>query len=110
MATLSAILCLCAFVPVLKAHTVYKQVYPEVDPDQNCSSGSSQTCPLFFAFVTSFGGAFKSNGGLPGVQIALQEINEDPEMLPGYSLHYTLKDSNVSCMYGLYFVRTVLIV
>ena len=52
--------------------------------------------PLFLAFLISFGGAYKSNGGLPGVQIALDEINRDPSMLPGYSLHYTLKDSNVS--------------
>ncbi len=32
---------------------------------------------------------------VPGVQVALDQINSDPTMLPGYTLHYTLVDSKV---------------
>ena len=32
---------------------------------------------------------------IPAVEVALDQINADPNMLPGYSLHYTLKDSQV---------------
>ena len=79
---------------------IYKQIYPEVNNSLLLNSRycdpDNQTCPLFIAFLISFGGIYKSNGAIPGVQIALDEINSDPSMLPGYTLHYTLKDSNVS--------------
>ncbi len=32
---------------------------------------------------------------VPGVEVALDQINSDPTMLPGYTLHYTLVDSQV---------------
>ena len=66
----------------------YLQVYPAV----NESDGHT---PLYFALMLSFGGDFKSIGALPGVQIALDYINSEPSLLPGYSLHYTLTDSQV---------------
>jgi hypothetical protein len=105
MATIFCLLGFLIFPSVVQTSGVYKQVYPEVDLGHNGVNHSSYcdpslnpngTCPLFIAFMISFGGAFKSNGGLPGVQIALEEINSDPQMLPGYTLHYTLKDSSVS--------------
>ena len=79
---------------------VYKQIYPPVNDSllnsqDYCDPDSNKTCPLFIVFLSSFGGLYKSNGGIPGVQIALDEINRDSSMLPGYSLHYALKDSNV---------------
>ena len=79
----------------------YIQVYPPVDLSQNqqaCSpqNSSTGTCPLFFAFIQSFGGLYDGRGTIPGVQLALDQINADPELLPGYTLHFTLSDSNVS--------------
>ena len=65
----------------------YLQVYPSEIDDRT---------PLHFAVMLSFGGAFTSIGSLPGVQIALDYINSEPSILPGYSLHYTLTDSQVS--------------
>ena len=66
----------------------YLQVYPPV----NESDGRT---PLYFALMLSFGGQFASIGALPGVQIALDYVNSQPDILPGYSLHYTLTDSQV---------------
>ena len=66
----------------------YLQVYPPV----NESDGRT---PLYFALMLSFGGQLTSIGALPGVQIALDYINSQSDILPGYSLHYTLTDSQV---------------
>ena len=67
----------------------YLQIYPPVNE-------SDSRMPLYFALMLSFGGDFKSIGALPGVQIALDYVNSQPSILPGYSLHYTLTDSQVT--------------
>ena len=67
----------------------YLQTYPPV----NETDGRS---PLHFALVLSFDGTYRSIGALPGVQIALDYINSDPSLPPGYTLHYTLTDSQVA--------------
>ena len=66
----------------------YLQVYPEVDEND-------ERTPLYFALMLSFGGDYTTIGALPAVQIALDYINSEPSILPGYSLHYTLTDSLV---------------
>ena len=66
----------------------YRQVYPQI----NDTDGRT---PLYFALMLSFGGDYTSIGALPGVQIALDYINSHPSILPEYSLHYTLTDSEV---------------
>ena len=53
------------------------------------------TTPLYIGLMMSFGGDYDSSSGVPGVQIALNQINSDPSMLPGYTLHYALTDSQV---------------
>lgn len=82
---------------------VYEEVYPNIDnltvlqTAQHCVPDSSNnfTCPLFFVLLSSLGGIYRTSGCIPGVKMALDEINRNPHMLPGYSLHYTLKDSQV---------------
>ena len=77
----------------------YRQVYPPADITQdigNCTPSATTRCPLYVVYMSSFGGAFASAGSIPGVQIALDQINDDPFMLPGYTLHYVLRDSQVS--------------
>lgn len=79
----------------------YLQVYPPTDitlDPANCTPSDGQRCPLFVAYMTSFGGAFTSAGAIPGVQIALDQINEREDLLPGYTLHYVLRNSNVSML------------
>ncbi len=78
----------------------YKHIYPPVDITQDpgdCTPNGTARCPLFLAYMTGFaGGGFDASGSIPGVQIALDQINDDPTMLPGYTLHYLLKDSQVN--------------
>ena len=76
----------------------YKQVYPFIDITQDqkiCSVTENGTCPLYIALMVSFGGEFDSSGVIPGVQMALDQINSNPAMLPGYTLHYTLTATRV---------------
>ena len=78
----------------------YKEIYPYTDITQDQQScvpnpAANHTCPLYIALMLSFGGDFVSSGVIPGVQLALNQINSDPSMLPGYSLHYTLTDTQV---------------
>ena len=73
----------------------YLQVYPGTDPS---GETSVELKSLYFALMMSFGGDFRSSGAIPGVQVALDQINSDPTLLPGYQLHYTLTDSQVCAM------------
>lgn len=84
---------------------VYKHVYPPFNLSQNienCTPSENTTCPLFVAVMLSFGSIFNSSGALLGVQIALDQINDDPNILPGYRLHYAVMDSQVG---GIYVVQ-----
>ena len=79
----------------------YREIYPYTDITQDQQSclpdpATNHTCPLYVAVMLSFGGDFISSGVIPAVQLALNQINSDPSMLPGYSLHYTLTDTQVS--------------
>jgi len=78
---------------------VYKHVYPPFNLSQSledCTPTENSTCPLFVGAMFSFGSIFNSSGALLGIQIALDQINDNPNMLPGYKLHYAVLDSQVS--------------
>ena len=53
---------------------------------------------LTFMFVTSFGqSGFNSSGVVPAADIALEDINNHPDVLHGYHLTYDkVRDSQVS--------------
>ena len=53
---------------------------------------------LTFMLMTSFGQyGFNSSGLIPAADMALEDINRNPHVLPGYNLMYdTLRDSEVS--------------
>ena len=107
-----AILCLLVVSPVIcqekpedwpSSYNVgpYKHVYPptNLSIDQLACTPNpalNRTCPLFFALIMSFGGAHSNSGVVPGIQVALDHINARTDLLPGYTLHYTLQDSQVS--------------
>jgi hypothetical protein len=76
----------------------YRHVYPKADLQQdprNCSVSNNGTCPLYIALMMSFGGDYVSSGAIPGVQVAIDEINNDSSILPGYTLHYILMATRV---------------
>ena len=85
-----------SLVPSPSPWPYYLQVYPGTNPSGETSVGIKS---LYFALMMSFGGDFRSSGTIPGVQVALDQINSDPTLLPGYQLHYTLTDSQVCASY-----------
>ncbi len=87
----------------------YKHVYPPINLSIDQSScvpdiSLNITCPLFIQFMMSFEGAFVASGVIPGIQVALDQINASPDLLPGYSLHYTLLDSQVLYCQTIFFI------
>ena len=53
--------------------------------------------PLHFSYITTITGAFKASGGIPAVDMALEEINNNTDVLRNYTLKYTtVLDSGVS--------------
>ena len=68
---------------------LYLDIYPNV-------SNATTSFPLYFGLMLSLSGDHQSTGALAGVQAALDDINSRDDLLPGYSLHYTLTDSQVA--------------
>ena len=75
--------------------------YIDVYPDPTDPEVLQGRTPLFFSMIPSLGGTlvqFDGSGGVAGVQVALDWINNDTSLLPGYTLHYTLTDSEVGLL------------
>ncbi len=72
--------------------------YLEVYPDPRDPEVLKGRTPLHFALILSLGGQysqFDSAGSVSGVKVALDSINNDSSLLPGYTLHYTVSHSKV---------------
>ena len=94
--TFVALAVILAALPTLCASSLTPWPYLQVYPPVNESDDSAPVrAPLYFALVLSSGGQYTSIGALPAVQVALDYVNSQPDILPGYSLHYTLSDSQV---------------
>ena len=70
----------------------YIDIYPKLT---EYASNFNNSVPLYFGLMLSLSGNDQNSGALAGVQAALDEINSRDDLLPGYSLHYTLTDSKV---------------
>ena len=66
----------------------YLGIYPTAETQ-------NESTALYFGLMLSLSGEQQSTGALAGVQDALDHINSRHDLLPGYSLHYTLTDSQV---------------
>ena len=53
------------------------------------------TQSLYVAVMQSFSGGWVSAGGVPAIQLALDDINANDSVLPGYTLRYQLTDTKV---------------
>lgn len=63
------------------------------------NTGASDKDKLYFSFITALTGDSTSNGGIPIIDYAIEEINNNSNILPNYSLHYTkILDSKVMGM------------
>ena len=71
-------------------YSVYSDVYPV--PTDEVLKGR---VPLYFALIQIVGGLLDDSGAVAGVRVALDRINNDSSLLPGYTLHYTLGNSGV---------------
>ena len=72
--------------------------YLEVYPDPRDPDVLKGRTPLYFSLIQSLGGPlsqFDAAGSVAGVKVALDSINNDNSVLPGYTLHYTFADSQV---------------
>ena len=94
METLSVIL-LLAHICCQELCSATNQSSEVVYPAIHEGVGNNNSVPLYFGLMLSLSDDDLS-GALAGVQAALDEINSRDDLLPGYSLHYTLTDSRVS--------------
>lgn len=72
--------------------------YLEVYPDPRDPEVLKGRTPLHFALIQSLGGPgsqLDGSGVVAGVKVALDWINNDSSLLPGYTLHYTFANSKV---------------
>ena len=81
----------------LTCATSTSHVYPSPHPYLSPNNNSDERTPLYFGVLQSFGGDFDGSGSIAGVRVALDLINRDASLLPGYRLHYTSMDSQVQC-------------
>lgn len=70
--------------------------YIEVYPDPRNPEVLRGRTPLYFSLIQAMTGPLATNGTVAGVKVALDRINNDSSLLPGYSLHYTLGDARVN--------------
>lgn len=88
MLHLTTLIALCLSLSRSQESDLLPYTYP-ASPVPNTKS-------LYFGLLQSFGGEYNGSGSIPGVQLALDNINNDQVLLPGYTLHYILRDSQVS--------------
>ena len=61
-----------------------------------CAQEDSNKRKLHFSFITAITGDSTSSGGIPVINFALEQINNDSRLLPNYTLQYTnVPDSQV---------------
>ena len=58
-------------------------------------TNSTEDKNITFLYLTGFTGLFLTSGSIPAVEMALETINSDQSLLPGYKLQFVAKDSQV---------------
>ena len=61
-----------------------------------CDCGGEEKSFLNFSYITTKTGSVVASGGIPVVDLALEQINNRTDILPNYTLSYTtILDSEV---------------
>ena len=68
---------------------VQDYIYPPVNESESCRH-------LYLSLIQSFSGQYVSAYSITGLELALDQINAHPNLLPGYCLHYVFTDAPVS--------------
>lgn len=55
-----------------------------------CESAGETKTPLYFSYITTRTGRFVAEGAIPVVDLALEQINNRTDILPEYTLNYTI--------------------
>ena len=64
--------------------------------------GEGSPVNLTFLYITSFGRSLNTSGAIPAAEMALEDINNNTNILPGYNLVYDeVRDSGVSNLYPI---------
>ena len=92
MVTNAALQLLTALLVVTVSRPQQDSLLPYTYPEETLPN----TTTLTFGLMQSFGGTYNGSGSIPGVQLALDNINQAQELLPGYTLRFVLRDSFVS--------------
>ena len=72
---------------------------------QIITAGWAKKTPLYFSYIVSKTGSFISSGAIPLVEYALEEINNNSEVLQNYTLtHSDILDSGVSNIKGITYI------
>ena len=93
----------CATVQILLLHVCLLVL------QTNASTSTEVVHEINFLFIVSFGqSGFNSSAVIPAAEMALEDINNAPNMLPGYKLTFDrVRDSQVRWLEPLIIVLTI---
>ena len=85
------------FLAIVITHAIEIENFTTIYP--SAVSPNDTRIPLTLGLMVSFSGDYVTSSSVAGVQLALDLINENSSLLPGYRLQYKLTDSQV-CLAG----------
>ena len=85
---LAATVVVFALLLVKRSFSLAEIIHPPVN------ANDSRT-PLYFSLIQASSGQSITVNSMVGLEVALDFINADPTLLPGYSLHYVFIDALV---------------
>ena len=95
--SLAATVAVLALLRTERSYSLRDIIYPPLN-------ASDTRTPLYFSLIQSFG-QYISLHSMVGLEVALDFINADENLLPGYSLHYVFTAALVSLFTSFVIVK-----